>query len=299
MTEVALHSTPGLRPVIREQVRAVGLSLRLPALAGLVLLALATLFIGGEVVRHGARIGFHPERWMLPGVLGALLPVAVWFGEDRQGGAFLWTLPVDRRAHALAKAFGGWVWLMAAITVFVLWLLAFALLSGGNVLGAETLHMTTPATNLDAFDPATLRSVQWRPEPVLWLVPFTAATGTYLLSSALMLGPRHPWRWVAGSIAAFFLLTIAMETSTTPWLRGPFSDVLQDALHGPYGLEGLLIAHTEGLRVEAEVRPGRAITYWQDLPDPGGWAAATLIWLAAGAAALWAAASRHRERRRP
>lgn len=299
MTEVALHSTPGLRPVVREQVRAVGLSLRLPALGGLVLLAVATLFIGGEVVRHGARIGFHPERWMLPGVLGALLPVAVWFGEDRHGGAFLWTLPVNRRTHALAKAFGGWVWLMAAIMVFVVCLLALALVSGGNVVGVEMLFMATPATNADALDPATLRTVQWGPEPVLWLVPFTAATGTYLLASALVLGPRHPWKWVAGSVAAFFLLTIAMETSTTPWLRGPFSDVLHDVFFGPYGLEGLLIAHTEGLRVEADIRANQAITYWQDLPDPGGWAAATLIWLAAGAAALWAAASRHRERRRP
>ena len=205
---------------------------------------------------------------------------------------------MDRRAHALARVFGGWVWLMAAIGVFVLWLLAFALLSGGNVLGAETLHIATPATSLQAFDPATLRTVQWRPEPVLWLVPFTAATGTYLLISALVLGPRHPWRWVAGAIAAFFLLTIAMETSTTPWLRGPFSDALHDTLFGPYGLEGLLIAHTEGLRAEADIRPNQAITYWQALPDPGGWAAATLVWLTAGLAAIWAAASRHRERRR-
>jgi hypothetical protein len=299
MTDLALHSTPGLRAVVREQVRAVGLALRLPALGGAALLALATLFIGGEVVRHGSEIGFHPERWMLPGVLGALLPVAVWFGEDRFGGAFLWTLPVDRRAHALAKVFGGWVWLMAAIAVFVLWLLAFALLSGGNVLGPETLLMATPATSLEAFDLASLRNVEWRPEPVLWLVPFTAATGTYLLFSALVLGPRHPWRWVAGAIAAFFLLTLAMETSTTPWLRGPFTDALHDTLFGPYGLEGLLIAHTEGLRVEADIRPNEAITFWLGLPDPGRWAAATLLWLAAGGAALWAAASRHRERRRP
>jgi hypothetical protein len=121
----------------------------------------------------------------------------------------------------------------------------------------------------------------------------------YLLASALVLGPRHPWRWVAGSVATFFLLTIAIETSTTPWLNGPFSDVLEAVLRGPYGLEALLIAGTEGLRVELPVSQDDGITFWRALPDPAGWASATLLWLAMGAAALWASASRHRERRRP
>lgn len=299
MTEVALHAAPGARSVFREQVRAVGLALRVPALGGAALLALASLFIVREVILDDAVIGFHPERWLLPGVLGALLPLAVWFGEERYGGAFLWTLPADRRAHALAKVFGGWVWLMAAMAVFVLWLLALALLSGGNVVGQETLRLATEATRLDHLDMATLREVRWTPEPLLWLAPFTAATGTYLLSSALVLGPRHPWRWVVGAVASFFLLTIAMETSTTPWLRGPFSEVLEAVVFGPYGLETLLIARTEGLRVEIPVSQHQGITFWLALPSVAQWTAGTLLWLAAGAAALWASASRHRERRRP
>ena len=39
----------------------------------------------------------------LPGLIGALLPIAVWARDARFGPSFLWTVPVDRRRHALIK----------------------------------------------------------------------------------------------------------------------------------------------------------------------------------------------------
>ena len=52
------------------------------------------------------------------------------------------------------------------------------------------------------------------------------------------------------------------------------------------------------LHTQATLATGRTVTVWRALPDLGQWAAATLLWTGAGLAALWAAASRHRERRR-
>ena len=37
---------------------------------------------------------------------------------------------------------------------------------------------------------------------------------------------------------------------------------------------------------------------WRAVPDIADWRNATLLWTTAGLLALWAAASRHRERRR-
>lgn len=299
MTERALHPTPGPRAVLPEQVRAVGLSLRRPALAAAGLLAFATVAAAAQVLRDGEVIGFHPERWVLPGLAGLLLPMAVWSGEKRFGEGFLWTLPVDRRAHALAKVGAGWVWLMAGVGIFVLWLLALTLVSGGNVLGAETLRMIPadphPGPRLD---PGTLRTAVWRPQPVLWLVPFTAATGTYLLSSAGVLGTRHPFRWVAGVVLGLFLLVTASDAANADGLAQMPEQLLTMLVGGRYGLEAFLIASTHTIKVETPLATGEVVVVWRGLPDPGQWARATLLWTALGLAALWAAAARHREDRR-
>lgn len=300
MTELALHPTPSPRGVLREQVRAVGGALRTPALIAAALLVLATLFALKEIVREGDTVDFHPERWLLPGMAGVLFPLGVWFVEDRYGAAFLWTLPVDRRQHALAKTFAGWVWLMAAIAVFVLWLLGLALISGGNVVGPETLRMIPawPEPGPGPVDAALVRSVSWRPEPLLWLGPFTAATATYLLASALALGTRHPLRWVVGSILGVFLIAIVAEATDAHGLALVPVHALEWITMGPYGLETLLVANTESLKLDADLTTGQSVAVWRGFPDVGKWAATTLAWLAAGTLLLWAAASRHRERRR-
>jgi hypothetical protein len=300
MTEWALHPVPASRGVLREQIRAVGGSLRIPAMGAAALLVLATAFAANGIFRYGATVGFHPERWLLPGLAGLLFPVGVWFGEDRYGGGFLWTVPVDRRRHALAKVFAGWAWLMAAIGIFVLWLLLLALVSGGNVVGVETLKMIPayPLPGPQPLDPATIRPLQWRPEPLLWLGPFTAATGTYLLASAVALGARYPARWIVGGVLGFILVTVATDMTDAEGLAAAPSRTLEWLLMGPVGLETFLIANTETLKVETSLTTtGESVAVWRGLPDVPQWALTTLIWLAAGLAAIWAAASRHRERR--
>lgn len=304
MTESTLHPMPRLRDVLLEQLRATGLALRTQIIALIALLSLATVLVVIFDLRQGDVIDFHPERWMLPGVAGLLLPIAIWKAEQRFGPGFLWTLPVDRRSHALAKVFAGWIWLMAAVAVFFLWLLGLTLLSGGAILGEEAIWLL-PATEM--FSPAppgaieleALRTFRLLPNPLYWLIPFTGATGTYLLASALALGSRHILRWIVAIVLGVMFIAVIGDLTEAEWLIFLPSSLLRAFLSGPFGLDTLLTARTEFLKTEALLTSGERIVVWRGLPDFAQWVNATLLWTGLGLAALWAAASRHREDRRP
>ncbi|HYH79197.1 MAG TPA: hypothetical protein VEX86_05350 [Longimicrobium sp.] len=298
MMQTALHPPPHLRDALLEQVRVVGLGLRRPAQAAAVLAGLATLLVAIIDLGQGDVIDFHPEDWMLPGMVGLLLPIAVWTGEDRFGPGFLWTLPVDRRRHALARVVAGWAWLMGTVALFVLWLLVVSLVSGERILAEEALRVVPNWPFPGALDPATLRVVRRAPEPLFWLVPFTAATGTYLLASAVAVGVRHPLRWIVGTALVVGFLAAVVDIADASRLIRPLLDAVDSFLVGPYGLDTLLTARTETLKVDATLTTGETVIVWRGLPSVGQWAAATLLWTCAGLALVWAAASRHRERRR-
>jgi hypothetical protein len=303
MTAPVLHSTPRLPHVLREQVRVVGLALRWPGAVAGALLLLATLIITNELLGEGKPIDFHPEQFLLPGLVAALLPIAVWRGEDRFGPGFLWTLPVDRPRHALARVTAGWLWLMAAVAFFVLLVLVLAVLSGEQLLGQETLRLLPAAVSPapGALDPSAfdgLPTIRWTPQPLLWLVPFTAATAAYLFASAIALGTRHPLRWIIGTALGLALLVTAGDVAQVGWLDALPDRLLRPLFLGPYGLDTVLSARTEFLKVGTTLTTGETVTVWRGLPDPGQWAAATLLWTCLGLAALLAAAARHRERRR-
>jgi hypothetical protein len=281
MTSTTFHSPPRTRDVLLAQIRAVGLAPRGPALAAMGVVALATLLITIESLKTGEVISFHPWRHWLPGIVGILLPIVVWRGEERFGASFLWTLPVERWRHTLAKVFAGWVWLMGGVALFVLWSLAVTLLSGGNILAEETLRL---------LNPTDVETVRWTPKPLLWLAPFTSATATYLLASALGLATRHPLRWIVGSVIVFGV----GDAASAVWL----GSVLELLFEGPYGLDALLTARTTFLNIEATLSTGERVAVWRALPDVGQWATATLLWTGIGLVTLLAAASRHREGRR-
>lgn len=295
-----LHATPRPRDVLLEQVRALGHALRVPALATAALAVVGTLLITSDILRRGVVIDFHPEHQMLPSVLGLLFPIGVWSGVKRFGADFLWTLPVDRRRHALTRVLAGWAWLMGVVAVFGLWQLALTLLSGGDVLAEETIRVLPSSSpwGSEPTDPATLQSVRWPAQPVLWLVPFTAATGSYLLASALALGTRHPLRWVVGTVFALLLLGIVGDVTKAKWLFGAPERLVELVFNGPYGMDTLFTARTESLKVDVLLTTGERVIVWRGLPHLGDWVVGTLLWTCAGLVALWAAASRHRERRR-
>lgn len=300
MTETTTHPNPRIRDVLAAQVRLVGFALRRPALLAMAVIAVTTVLISVQTIGDGKAIDFHPERHVLPGLLGLLLPLAVWMNEDRFGAGFLWTLPVDRRSHALARVLAGWLWLMATVALLALWLLALALLSGGKVFAEETLQVLSsfsPAATVP-FEPSAIRRVRWTPQPAHWLIPFTAATATYLLASALALGTRRPLRWIVGTGLGFFLLLSLGEAVNSDSMTLGADRLLRWLIGGPYGVDALLTARTESLQVSARLATGESVIVWRALPDLQQWAAATLLWSGAGLLLLWAAVSRHRESRR-
>jgi hypothetical protein len=295
---------PRLRTVLLAQVRATGRALRGVALIAAALLAVLTLWVAIQSLSRDVNLNLNAWPTQLPGILGALLPIAVWARDDRFGPAFMWTLPVDRRQHALTKVLAGWVWLMGGVVLFVLWLLVLTSATGGRLLPPEMLDVL--AVRLPAagpLDPAALRTVRWTAGPLIWAVPFTAATAVYLLASALALGSRHPLRWVIGSLVAYVLATVtsgaASDQLGVDWLNHAPGRLLELLFESRYGLDAVLTARIESLGTPVTLTTGEQTVVWLGVPALADWLVATLVWTGAGLLAVWAAASRHREGRRP
>lgn len=297
MTAAPRHPTPSLRRVFASQLRMVGLALRVPAVVAAALVVLMALFLAAGAT-DAQPIHFHPEHSTLGGLLGVLLPVWVWMGEDRFGAGTFWTLPVDRRRHVLLKVLAGWMWLLGAVSVLLIWLLALAFVSGGTVLGEETRRvLPTFSFAGGPFDPGAVQTVSWTSTPLLWLVPYTGASAMYLLASAVTLGLRHPLRWIAVVVLGGVFIAAFAEEANANRVAVAAHEVLEWFIRGPYGVDIVLTAGTESRQVAATFTNGETSVVWRALPDVGEWAVASALWLAAGAVALAAAASRHRERR--
>jgi len=204
---------PRWRDVLLEQIRIVGLSLRREALIVGAVLGAGTLLIVSELLAGGP--GFDSRETFPTALFSFLIPFAMWRNDKPFGPAFLWTLPVDRRRLALAKVFAGGLWTMAMVGVFISWLFLLALLAHAPAL------------------------------QIVLRVPVIATAATYLFGSAMMLGLRHPLRWLLGAAGVMFLLNNL----------------------------NLMEAYER---------------FRQPLP---------ILWLGLGLAALWAAASRHKETR--
>jgi len=241
--EVTLHPKPRWRDVVLEQIHIVGLSLRPVGLVIAVVLGAGTVVIGSEILGGGP--GFDSRETFPTALISFLFPFAVWWREQRFGPAFLWTLPVERRRLALARVFAGFVWLMAALAGFAAWLFVLALIAGAG------------------------------PEHHVTRIPLVETIAAYLFGSALLVGLRHPLRWLFGAAGVVFL-------------TGNLSQMLERF----YGVQSLL-----GSRrlYDAANDAGEV---WLRLPPPAQWAIATSLLLGTGLLALWAALSRHRERRR-
>lgn len=245
MTEVTLHPGPRWRDVVLEQIRIVGLSLGPAALIVAVVLASGTVMVVGEIAGGGA--GFDSDETFPTAVIAFLYPFAVWRSEKRFGPALLWTFPVDRRWLALAKVFAGFVWLMAGVAFFATWLLGLGILDGAA------------------------------PAQTIARIPFIATIAMYLFGSALVLGLRHPVRWLLGLTGVVVLM-------------GTLSDLFTQPNDGEW-------AYVPGARSYFSMA-SRVVAAWLSLPESAQSVISTLLMFGAGFAALWMAASRHRDRRK-
>lgn len=244
MSEMTPRALPRWRDVVVEQIGVTGLSLRPAALIVAAVLALGTLLIGADIAGGGR--GFDSDEIFPTAIVAFFYPFAVWNYDKRFAPAFLWTLPVDRRRLALAKVFAGWVWLMAGVAFFALWLLVLGLIGGAPI------------------------------ELTVTRVPLTTTIAAYLFGSAVVLGLRHPLRWLIGAAGVLALMgalgRIVRHPDDSQWGYVPGSNAFVSAINN-------------------------ALTAWLSVPESARWAFTTLLWCGAGLAAVWAAASRHRERR--
>lgn len=115
------------------------------------------------------------------------------------------------------------------------------------------------------------------PERTIARVPFIATIAMYLFGSALVLGLKHHLRWLLGALGLRFLMGTSGAALSRPdtreWQYVPGADAVFSAI--------------------GDVRGA-----WLSLPDSAQWTLGTFLWIAASVVALWAALSRHRERRR-
>lgn len=285
MNATAPSSLPRNGSVFLEQVRVVGRGLRREALGLGCLLLLATAIVFIVMLREGERVDFEPVGAQFTLLAGLLLPLSVWRGEKPFGGGYLWTLPVERRRHALLKLAAGGLWLLLAVTAFLLWLLVLALLTGGGI-GADETRML--ATGSGAHAPVRWTTPAWE-----WAAPFTAALIGYLLGSALALGVEHPVRTAAALLFGFLLLLFLFEEVFPVNYLEP---AVQQVMVGTWGLDAALTGGAESLSRDVKSANGeQAFVSWSQLPSAERWASASALWTALGAAALFAALRRHRE----
>ncbi len=292
MIDHALDPTPDTRAATAAQLKAVGLAVRREVLVAGTLYGAILLYTVLFALSKGESVGLGHigGPGFAAGLAAFLFPVAVWKGEKRFGFSTLWTLPVDHARHALLKVAAGWVWVMGLTAAFFLSMLLAVVISGGP-LGVETTRLV-----LDASASSGMRSVEWSTPWWQWLVPFFAASTTYLLGSALVLATDHPWRWILGTIFAFWILGFFGEESGVGWMDVIFEEVLFTVGFGRYGLEPLLTSGTESIHHRFHLPSGETVVGWRELPSIARWAGAVGLWSAIGFAGLLAATWRHRER---
>lgn len=298
MKNMDLHPTPPLRAVLVEQIRIVGSTLKRLGIAFGGLFALGTILI--LVNRPPDPVSFELNYFTLSvmALFGVAIPLFLWRGaESPFSSGFPWTLPVEKAQHALARVGAGWVWLMVAVVVFIVWQSVNTLLSGGTLGGSETWLLAAPAGTVeDRMDPATMTSVVWSQPGWLFLVPFVGATGVYLLISALFLAVRHPGRRVVGTILGLLVVTLITSRAGFNWLDEVAGGTLDSLLGGRYGLSTFIGGGT--FEASATRLPsGTEVLVWLSLPTFGRWAVAVALWSTAAIAALGFAVFRHRDGR--
>lgn len=299
MKDLDLHPLPTTGAVLKEQTWAVGLALRRLGIGVGILLIVFGVYglydnlIGG-VHKGTPVVGLPADFLIYLSLVGLGLPIFIRRGPVTPFRAGIpWTLPVERARHALLRVGGGWLWLMAAVAILLLWGVGIPFLSGGALVEPQTL-LVAPFTDPRPMDPASLPTVLWSMPWWLWLVPFLAATVLYLFSSALFLATPYPGRWLVGTILGVLLLAVVADWVNIMWLLDPPAQVLNSLTAGRYGLSTLVTGATAAIP-GVDLPSGESMSMFVGLPTFGRWLASACIWTGVGMAFLGLAALRHRD----
>jgi hypothetical protein len=277
--------------LLASELRIVGLALGREGLLAAGALAAAAFLTAATAIRYGERLDVVPEMLLVALPVSLFVPRFVWKGDPPFGRAVLWNLPVRRHHAALARIVAGALWLMLALLIAFLLLIATALATGGGIGIAELRAVGPFATGLGAA-----ASVPWTTPAWMWLVPFGAALLFYVASSAVIVGFRHPVRWLAAASVAMVLLgVLAIFLGRHNPLQQGLDHMLETLIGGRYGLDFALTGGVTSLSREIDVPGPGSVNLWSALPQAGRWASALALWLGGALIALALALRRHWE----
>ena len=278
--------------LLASELRVVGLALSREAALAAAGLALLCILVAATAIRYGERLDAMPELLLAVMPVAAILPWLVWKGDPPFGRAFLWTLPVRRQQAALARTIAGAVWLIVAVTAALVGLLAMAAATGGSI-GIEEERLVGPY----AAGVRGASRVAWVTPLWMWLTPFGGALVVYAGSTAILLGLRHPLRWLAGlSVAVVLLVTLGVNLGPRSSLQHGVNYVTESLILGTYGLDFAVTGGALTL-VDDVPRPGPGSDLlWEALPRTERWVSALFVWLGGALIALGLAIRRHWER---
>ncbi len=292
MNRTQLHQTPSWKTVWTQQLQATSLTMRSPVTIALFATVVGTLLIVTTAWRVGEPIQFHPERTMFPSLIGLLLPLHFWRGGKQFGANLLWTLPINRIAHALAKVLAGWIWLTVILCLYFVWLALLTFVTGGEFIAQEIIYLPFDFPGIQQDSPsAVVEQIAFTAPTIFWVTPFTASSTVYLAATAMLLGFKNPLRWSAGLILIIVFLNLVSGAAQIDWLQTLFANIFA----GPIGLDTLLTAGTEAVQYSTHLPNGDQVIAWRKLPDPAKWLQATGIWIVIASAGFTLALSRHRE----
>jgi energy-converting hydrogenase Eha subunit E len=201
--------------LLAVEFRTVGMAIAREGLLALAAFLAVCVLTAVTAIRSDDRLEVGPELLLPVLPLSLILPWLVWKGDPVFGRALLWTLPVRRQRAAAAKVAAGALWLMLGVLLTFAGLALTTLASGGK-FGCEEVRFLAPPSG----GPVGAERVQWTTPVWAWLMPFGGALLAYTAGSAVLLGLRHPLRWLAGAASTLVLLGV-LAVNLGPTARSP------------------------------------------------------------------------------
>ena len=277
MKSSTLRSTSSWRRVFGAQFRSVGITIRPAATAAGVVMIIVTLLAGYIFFGESEGLAVRPDLAIAVALVAPLLAIAVWREEYYFQRSYLASLPVDETLHVLVKVAAGWIWLMAFAAVVMLWMMAVAVMSGGQIGVDELRVMATELSTDSPSDDIKTFTRRWTTPTWQWAAFFTGPTVTYLVGSALVLAGSRARRWLAGFAAVWAFLAFAEEQGILLLGAVGASDLAYDVVTGSrYGLE-TLTSGVAGPIAHITTAAGREVFVWSE-PALGILAVSALLW---------------------
>ena len=248
MGESVLHPVPRRADVAREQLRAVGLSLRREGAVAAGVLALLGVALVWDQARSASEFVIEPGMGIPAAVVALLVPLAVWKGEGPDRRGYHQSMPVDRGAHAVARGLAGLAWMLAAMGAYYAWLGGIALAVGGWA----------------QYDAA-----------YRWAAPVVGAVVLYLVGTAVALRAAHPWRWLGGGAVGYLFLQL-MSASDRDF--APYR-MVNAVLRGRYGVLTLLDGRTPMRFRSVSTWGEHEFTYTVRVANGTVWLTSVWLWL--------------------